>query len=197
MADPVTLTLASVASLAVAEGVKFLYAQAGELLKWRRSRRPSTADSAQASPLPSTVRVETPPAIEGGSFEARPDVAALGRLEGELRALRADLLEHVEGVDAPATSDPEFLRRADALRRALEVIYHRPLTFAGEVRGGSGPTVDVDISADSVAGYIAAVRANAITGGTIDARMRVDQVAGGASVIGVDAGLIGESPPRT
>jgi hypothetical protein len=130
--------------------------------------------------------------MEGGAFAARPDTVALERLEKELRALRGDLLEYVEGVDAGDRTDPAFLARVDALRRALEVIYRHPLTFAGEVRAERGPSVDVDIDATSVAGYVAAVRAQHITGGSVNAAMRVGRVEPGAEVVGIDSTIIGD-----
>jgi len=52
MPDPVTLSLAAVSSLALTEGVKFFYAQAGELLKWWRDRRDAnTVAPASASTM--------------------------------------------------------------------------------------------------------------------------------------------------
>jgi hypothetical protein len=192
MPDPATLAFASVANFALTEGVKFLYAQAGDLLKWWRDRKSAKRDDEKAeSSAEVALRVEAPRAIEGGSFEARPDTAALERLENELRALRGDLLEYVEGVDAGDRTDPAFLGRVDGLRRALEVIYQHPLTFAGEVRAKSGPSVDVDIDADSVAGYITGVRAKHIAGGSVTSKMRFGRAESGANITGVDVDVIG------
>ena len=193
MVDPGTLALASVANLALTEGVKFLYAQAGELLKWWRQRRDAAHDDA-AKEQP--VRVEPPPAIQGKAFEARPSVVAVERLEKDLRALRADLLEYVDGTEVADVSDPAYLARVDALRRALEVIYQHRLTFVGEVRPPSEPSIDVDMAAESVAGYITAVRSHQMAGGSIDARMRVGRVEPGGSVVGVEADVIGDPTRR-
>ena len=194
MPDPATLALASVGKFALTEGVKFLYAQAGELLKWWRERKAGKRDDDAAKPAAEEVRVEAPSVIEGGAFEARPNVEALGRLEGELRALRGDLLEYVEGVDAGDRTNPAFLGRVDALRRALEVIYRHPLTFTGEERADSGPSVDVSIDAASVAGYITGVRARELAGGSVSSKMRFGRVESGADITGVDLDVMGRSP---
>jgi hypothetical protein len=38
MPEPVTITLAAVGMAAISEGIKFLYGQASELLKWRHEK---------------------------------------------------------------------------------------------------------------------------------------------------------------
>jgi hypothetical protein len=44
MPEPVTITLATVGMLAISEGIKFLYDQAIELLRWRREKHKATED---------------------------------------------------------------------------------------------------------------------------------------------------------
>jgi hypothetical protein len=196
MPDPVAVgSLAAAGSLALTEGVKFLYAQAGELLKWWRDRRDATAKAQPAATAPAPapdVQVVPPRVIAGGSFSAKVDSVALGRFEEDLRGLRKDLSEYAEGgtemIDA---SDQAAIRHIDALRQILEVVYRRPLTFLGENRTESSPTLNADIDINRVAGYVAGVRAMDISSGTINARIRADESTAGSRVIGVQAGRVG------
>lgn len=192
MTDPVTLSLVTAGSLALTEGVKFFYAQAGDLLKWWRDRRDSREKGQQAGASPEEVQVVPPPVIAGGSFTAKVNTVAVERLEQEMRGLREDLSEYAEGgTETIDASDPALLGRIDALRRILELAYQRPLTFAGEDRRESGPALNAEIDIDSVAGYVAGVRASNISAGTVNARIRVGEAKSGSRVIGVHAGRVG------
>jgi hypothetical protein len=133
MVDPLSLT--AVGALALTEGVKFLYAQAGELLKYRRERK-------QAPEL-------RPPAdVLAGSVEpAHPNDERLEELEPELTAGWHALAAYAQGIDEIDPTDPELRRRVDDLRRALEVVYGQRITLQGEARPPSGPLVENDVRA--------------------------------------------------
>lgn len=171
MSDAVSL--ASLGAAALTEGIKFLYAQAGELLKRRRDRTPSDTAGAQSTP-----EIVAQPALLPAA-----DLELLVRFESELRALRTDLSEYDSGVDVVDPSDEALLLRVDALRRVLESIYGTRLVLRGEPPEPAAIVARVD--ADDVAGYVAAVRANGPVG-DIHAYTRVRQVRAGGQVVGVD-----------
>ncbi len=193
MSDPVTISLVSVGSVVISEGIKFLYGQAGELLKRLREQRKTSAEGKDALPTPAPIEVNvTPPrAIRTESFVASVDSSALARLEPSLRGLRSDLLEYVEGVEPLDDRDHAVLQRIDALRAVLEVLYKRELTFDGEVRVSPTPDVQSRVDAGDVAGYVAGVRAKSLQSGRIQAQVSATVVREGASVVGTDIDQIG------
>ncbi|RDI53944.1 hypothetical protein [Nocardia mexicana] len=167
------LSLAALGSVALTEGIKFLYDQAGELLKWRRERTESAGGE------------DTPPVVAQPEQLPAPDSAQVERFETEMRGLRTDLHEYVSGVDPIDPSDEHLLRLADALRRVLESVYGIPVSFTGE--SSAAPVVRGSIDADQVAGYVAAVRADRAEG-SIEGHTRVHEVTAGGEAIGVDLG---------
>lgn len=167
MADP--LTLAVVGAVALTEGVKFLYTQAGEALKARRESRKSEVD------------LNPPEVFEQTPRRARPDLDAVERLEQELRELRSAF----DGVDEIDTADPDTLGRIEGLRRALEAVYHVPFVFRGEARAHGEADVD------EVLGYVAGLRARKVLGGSVTGSVRAGRVATGAHAIGVEIDEIG------
>ncbi|AFU03003.1 hypothetical protein O3I_025260 [Nocardia brasiliensis ATCC 700358] len=171
------LPLAVLGTAALSEGVRFLYDQAGELLRRRRAGSDTESD-------PGTD-LETPPIVTEPEQLPAPDMTQVERFEPELRALRSDLHEYAAGVDPVAPSDERLLHLVDALRRVLETIHGTPLVFAGE--GRESAQVRGSIDADRVAGYVAAVRADRAEG-TIEGHTRVREVAAGGQAIGVDLG---------
>ncbi|MBF6543345.1 hypothetical protein [Nocardia brasiliensis] len=173
------LSLAALGTVALSEGVRFLYDQAGELLRRRRARAGSDTESETGTDR------ETPPIVTEPEQLPAPDMAQVQRFEPELRALRGDLHEYAAGVDPVAPSDERLLHLVDALRRVLETIHGTPLVFAGE--GRESAQVRGSIDADQVAGYVAAVRADRAEG-TIEGHTRVREVVAGGQAIGVDLG---------
>src|SRR4029453_12668768 len=78
MADP--LTLAAVGALALAEGIKFLYGQAGEVLKRWRERK-ATAATGPTPVASEPVAVELPAAaFDGRLRDPRLDFRVVARL---------------------------------------------------------------------------------------------------------------------
>jgi hypothetical protein len=186
MTDPLALSVLGAAALT--EGIKFLYGQATELLRRRRERRDEAAEAGAVEVEPAEV-----PELEGElRLPLRADGAVLDRVEPDLRELRRKLQDYADGVEPIASDDRDLLESADAVRGLLEAVYGQRITFRGERRASSGPVVEGEIDVDVVAGYAAAVRARAITGGaTVRASVRANEVAEGAEVVGVDVDRIG------
>ncbi|KQW03322.1 polymer-forming cytoskeletal protein [Streptomyces sp. Root369] len=167
------LSLAALSATALTEGVRFLYDQAGELLRARREHR------AERSP------VDTPPVVAEPAVLPEPDAASVERFSEELRALRADLHEFASGVDETDPSNPSLIRRVDALRTVLEAVYGTSLTFDGESRRDGPLRIHGRVDVDAVAGYVAAVRTDSPTG-WIRGDLRAGSVEAGGEAIGID-----------
>jgi hypothetical protein len=182
--DP--LSLAAVGTLALTEGVKFLYTQAGELLKRWRDRNDGTTPEPEAA-----VEIELPrEAFTGQLRPFRPDSQTLSALVDPMRELRAALAEYAQGVDLLDPADKRVLSQIDALRQAVEAVCGQRLTFVGEAAEPSGVPVQGSVRAEEVLGYVAGVRAQRITGGA-SGSVDVGRVGTGGTVVGLDAGEIG------
>jgi hypothetical protein len=189
MAEPITLALVS--SVVLTEGIKFLYAQAGEILRRRREK----IDAAEGDPaqpnVTDRVDIELPDAFDGQLSEPKINFDALDRLGNELLETRESLSKYAEGFENVDSNDEDLLAKTDALRRLLEAVLQERITFKGEQRSPSGPVVEGHIDVDEVAGYAAAVRSTKITGGRTEAEAKAKRVEPGAEFIGVDADEIG------
>ena len=187
MADP--LTLAAVGAVALTEGIKFLYEQAGEALKRWRERK-AAAKNVTAEP----VDVQLPSAAFTGHLEQpQLHLEAVGRLEPELRELRAALADYAQGIDEVDSGNEQLLQTADALRQAMEAVYGQRITFRGEEesRPPSGPLVVGEANVDDVLGYVAGLRARKIIGGSVTGQVTAKRVDHGGQAIGLDVGMIG------
>jgi hypothetical protein len=178
MADP--LTLAALTAVGLAEGIKFLYGQAGELLRRRRERKDGTA-------------AEAPPGLLTGAVDlSRLDDNVLERERPAIEALYAQLTLHGQCLADADPADKELVRRAEALRALLELVHGQRITFRGEKRPASGTRVDATADAERVAGYLAAVRAETIAeGADVKATTRAKDLLPGAAAIAVEANRIG------
>jgi hypothetical protein len=171
MADP--LTLAVVGAAALTEGIKFLYGQAGELLRRRWERKEAQAQGGGdplAEPLPA------PPAgvLTGDPGPLVADPVALDGLAADLAELRT-VLEHYVMEQRPVSADDAaLLARIDALRQGLEAVYGRRLSFVGEDREPSGTRVEGIAEAQTVRGVVAGASVGDVEG--------VDEVTGTARV---------------
>jgi hypothetical protein len=172
---PDPITLAALGAVALSEGVKFLYGQAGELLKRRREQRASAA-------LPPDL-FEAPPG------ELVVDPIRADELEPELRDLRRKLSEYGQGVDDVDPGDTEVVEAIDALRRVLEAVYRQPIVFRGEHRPDGSPDLTGEATVGDVRGYVAGLRAGRIRSGRAVGQLRADAVDGQA--VGLDAGDVG------
>ncbi|GHJ39223.1 hypothetical protein [Streptomyces sp. TS71-3] len=171
------LPLITLGVTALTEGIRFLYGQAGELLRLRRER------SGEAG-----AETATPPCIAEPEALPGADPALVGRFEDDLRALRARLHEYASGIDPVDPADERLLRTVDALRGVIAAVHGTPVVFAGESR--DAVLVRGSVDADTVAGYVAAVRADRAAG-TIEGTTRVGRVERGGEAVGVDLGTDG------
>ena len=188
MQDPLTLT--TIGETAITEGIKFLYTQAGEVLKRWRERK--SGNSEAASPEAEPITVELPPgAFEGQLKDPRLDFIVIERLAPELRQLRAALADYAQDIDEVDPSNRAMLETVDALRRAMEAVYGQTLTFKGEPGPSSGTMVVAEAKADEVQGYVAGLRARKIIGATVVSRMDVGKIAEGGEAVAVDVDTIG------
>jgi hypothetical protein len=147
-------SLTGVESAALTQGVAFLYAQAGELLRRRREARDRAAVAGEhgpgqgtpedpAQPLPSLPPPSSPlPSLQlpesvfepSGAASASPVPGALDQLAQRLLQARRDVDEYVVGTAVLSGETPAGLQAADRLRCLLEEVYHTALTFHGEQR---------------------------------------------------------------
>ncbi len=181
MVEPVSL--AALGGLALTEGIKFLYSQAGEILRRRRERKDAKAgdQTAAATPLP------MPPqdALEGQLEPVVEDADAVEELADQLSQLRKELSEYAAGNEEPDPADPGVLATVQALRLALESIIGQRITFKDEPREPSGtPVVTGRMTAKTVEGI-----ATGIDTDTVEGRMHGEAVAERVTPTGKVAGV--------
>jgi hypothetical protein len=191
---PEPLTLAVVGTVALTEGIKFLYGQAGEILKRWRERREKKSEPTTQAEQTEAVNVILPEVFEGKLSNPVIHFDALQETEEQLRELRKDLADYADGIEPVDSGNERLLQQVDALRQLLEAVYQQHLTFKGEQRPTSGPVVHGKIDVKQVAGYVAAVRAHVILSGTTTGEAKVERVEVGGSVVGVDINAIGVRP---
>jgi hypothetical protein len=171
--------LAGAAATALSEGVKFLYAQAGEFLRaWRERRREPNASAPVALASPPGVTVGDPhPVADAPSGEA---IEMLQELK--------DLVEPIKDGAVPVDS-PEARRTIAALRNFLESLLGAPITLEGE-QPRTLEVSGVDVAVQRVAGNVAGVRAGMakLRGQTEirDVTVKAGDVEPGGGVTGVD-----------
>ena len=191
MTDPLTLTV--LGTTVLTEGIKFLYSQAGEILKRWRERRDEVQKAATQLAQTEPVEVQLPSSVfEGQLFAPQVHFDKVQQLEEQIRVLRKDLSDYADGIEKVDVRDKDLLQTIDALRQVLEAVYQQRLTFKGEQRLSSGPVVEGQIDVQQVAGYAAAVRAKNVTGGEVKAVARIGRGEPGSQIIGVDADKIGD-----
>jgi hypothetical protein len=194
MADP--LTLAAVGAVALTEGIKFLYEQAGEALKrWQARKAAKAASAGPAATEPVSVQLPSD-AFEGQLQEPRLHLEAVARLERELRDLRAAVAEYAQGIDEVDPNDKPLLETVDGLRRAMEAVYGQRIAFIGEPGPSSGTVVVGEAKVEEVLGYVAGLRAKRIISGSVTGRVKADKVGPGGQAVGVEAETIGSAPPE-
>jgi hypothetical protein len=172
---PETLSLSALSSTMLTQGIRFLYEQAGELLRRHRERR-DRDDSTSAT--------ETPDIVATPRLLPQPDLGAVGELEAELRNLRSDLQEYAAGVDSVDPNDLWLIARVDTLRQALEVVYDTSLVFAGEK--SSRRAIKGKVTVKDIAGYVAAVRAESAVESNVYGSVKAENVLEGGEVVAVD-----------
>ena len=192
MADPVTFSAAALGMAALTEGIKFLYGQAGDLLKHWRQRKDAKGKDTSGAAVVAAPAVKLPEAVFAGQLvDPAIHVDALNVAAPQLLALRQELMPYVEGVADIATEDRALLDRVDALRNLLEAVYQQRVTFRGEQRDASGPIVNGFIDAKRVAGEVEVLRANTIASGRVNIGGHFDTVEKGGKVTGLKVDKIG------
>ncbi len=179
------MLLVGVATAALQEGVKFLYEQAGEVLRaWRARRRDPTAPPPVVVAAPAQVTVGSP--HPGSSV---PDPATVVTLED----LRADVERMATGE--LSVDDPGARTTIAALREVVEAALGAPITFVGEAPRSVRVT-DVNVVVRDVRGRVAGVRLD--TGQDADVRdvhVAAGNVEASGEVVGVQIGGGSESGP--
>lgn len=190
MSDP--LTLAAVGAVALTEGIKFLYGQAGEALKRWRERKAAGATPEVAEP----VQIALPAAaFEGRLTEPRLHLEMVERLERDLRDLRAAVADYAQGIDEVDPADRALLEQVDGLRRAMEAVYGQRLTFKGEQRPPSEAGVVGEAKVEEVLGYVAGLRAKRIIGGSVTGRVEAGTVGPGGEAVGLEVDTVEDRGP--
>jgi hypothetical protein len=173
MADPVTLTV--LGSWTAAEGIKFLYGQAAELLRARREKH----KSAEA-----TVPIKESPALEGAPSSDIANLTVVDREHHALADLSDALAPYVNDPSAINLRDAELAAAAGRLRAVLEAVYGQRFTFRGEQREPTGTRVTVSQVLGTADGTVTGVEADTKSSVAIDVTQRIDRAGGGSSVTG-------------
>jgi hypothetical protein len=183
-------SLAALSAVTLTEGVKFLYGQAGEILKRRRERK-KAEEEGRPVPAPEPVEIPDQGILEGELAPAIVDLETVERLEEDLKVLSQRLGNYAGGIEEVDPGDQELLQTFDALRRVLEAIYQQRITFKGEDRPPSGPLVEGRVDVGDVAGYAAAVRSDVIESGRVQGTLTAKEVKPGGEAVAVDVKRIG------
>lgn len=182
MPDP---TLAVVGTLALTEGIKFLYGQAGEILKRWRERKPAE-EKKKSGPAPvEKTNVQLPSVFAGQLTAPTIHFADLALLEQPLLKWRKELANYTDGTMPVETTDENLLVAADELRKLLEAIYRQRITFKGEQREPSGTSISANIKLGDILGAATLVDVERIKGGTIDVQGDVGDVGPDGEFVGV------------
>jgi hypothetical protein len=189
MLEPITLS--ALGAVTLTEGIKFLYGQAGEVLKRWRERKDAAHDSALQPQSAEPVEIRLPVVFAGQLSTPQVHFDVVERLGKQLQEVRHDLSDYAEGIEKVDMSNDNLLRRIDVLRQLLEAVYQQRLTFRGERRPASGPAVKGSINVGTVAGYAAAVRAKDIKSGEVIAEVESDRVEPGGQLTAIDVDTIG------
>lgn len=174
MVDP--FSIGAVAGLALTEGIKFLYGQAGEILR-RRAERKAAAKAGQAPPAEPIAVEKTPEAFAGSLGPMAVDDDAAEEQAQNLKELRRTIEDHELG-DA---DEAETIRATLALRDALEDIVGQRITFAGEDREPSGtPVATGRLTADVIKGRASGLEIETMKGGRAEGTLEAKEIAEGA-----------------
>lgn len=189
------LTLGTVATTVINEGIRFLYGQATEILKIWRARKNSVNISEKENVVSTDLgnnEAQVSKIFEGNLLlPLKIDLKSISELEEQLCELIKDLSEYAEGIEELDLSNTVLLEKVDALRKVLEAICQQRLTFRGEQRKISGPIVEGDIIVNEVRGYAAAVSAKEITSGQVTGKSQAKTVEVDGKLFGIVADNIG------
>lgn len=186
----IVLSAAAIGAAALTEGIKFLYGQAGDILKRWRERKNKAAQEANQ---PETINLTLPKSVfEGNLTNAAIHFEMVQQSEEQLRQLRRDLTDYVDEIDEVNEIDTHLLEKVDALRNLLEIIYQQHITFKGENRPVSGaPVVVGRVDVKEIAGRATGVEAEVVTGGNVKGEVKADRIERDGNATGVKVGTIG------
>ncbi|WP_328471538.1 hypothetical protein OHA21_07495 [Actinoplanes sp. NBC_00393] len=189
MAEPVTWAV--LGTVALTQGIAFLYNQAGELIKIRRERKKAAAKEPLLTPAVSD------PVLAGQLQPLPVDEKVVDERSEELITLQEGLVSYTNGNREVDPASAELVAKVEALRGLLELAYQQRITFRGEEREPSGSQVDVVATAKRVEGHLVAARIDHVgAGGRVNVDLDVDEVTAGGRVIGFEGKSIGGGPPQ-
>jgi hypothetical protein len=188
MVDP--LSLGAIAGVAITEGIKFLYNQAGAVLTRRAERK--RAKKAGTAPPEEPIPVDTPNVVEGSLRPLTVDEQAADEHAEQLKVLRNALEDYALGWSDPSDGGPEMIRQTLALRDAIEDIVGQRITFRGEDRPPSGtPVVTGRLKADEIRGRAAGVDVGDMQAGEVHGELEAKHIGEGADAAGARIRNIG------
>jgi len=187
--DPITLT--SVGTVVIAEGIKFLYGQAGELLKRMRERSERGQPAGPNDVQPVQVNLPTE-AFDGQLAQPKIHYPALEKVQAELYQLRKFLADYADGLAPVDVTNTQLLAAVDSTRLLLEAVYGQRITFKGESRETSGPAVHGKIDVDKILGEAIAVKARLAKTGSITGRINANEISKDAKATAIELDTIGE-----
>lgn len=194
----IPFTLAGIGSAALAQGISFLYAQAGELIKRFQSRK-DKPEAAPAPQAPAQITIQVPAVFGGQQLTVAPDPAVVEARAQELLRLRSALSNYADNVQPVDPEDAQLTRTVDELRTTLETIFGQHLTFAGEDRPATGqPVVMSRVQVETVQGRVTGVDAQEVVSGRIESEVTAKDVESGGDVTGIRIGTHGQParPPE-
>jgi len=194
MPEPITLT--TVGIVALTQGVRFLYAQAGEFLaQWRRRKEASAAPESTAV---STTPV--PPGIFDGPLAlGDADLSVLDTVGKDMLTAKKELANIVDGSSDVDVADETFLRNVQLLRWSMEQVLGHRITFVGENRAPTGsPVVRGEVDVDLLkASEAVGADVGDVVQGTVEGKAFVRTASDNSKVVGTRAGTIGAPSRRS
>jgi len=188
MADPVSLAL--VGSVALTEGIKFLYGQVSKILERRSARADAAKKDDAAAKKAEPENIKLPAVFEGQLAAAKIDFDEVERQYKALLLLRGKLLNHAEGLIAVDPKDKELLSDVDALRQVLESIYKQRITFRGEDREQSGTTITTKVKISEVAGKLVVTQIDEADNVNVDTQAELGNITDTGDVIITNIGKV-------
>jgi hypothetical protein len=178
MPDP--LTLRALGAVTATEEIKFLYAQASELLKaWHERQRQLGSEEG-----PLRVPIADTDVLDGTPGEPMVEVSVLNREQVALIQLTDLFAPYVRGLADIDLNDQKLVREAGQLRSLLEAAYGQRFTFRGEGRQPTGSRVTVTQVMGEVAGSMVGAEADLGAGVELSVDQRADRVRKEGSIIG-------------
>ncbi|GAA0909001.1 hypothetical protein [Virgisporangium aurantiacum] len=175
--DPLSLT--ALGGMAAAEGIKFLYGQASELIKaWLARRKGDQGETVEVPIVANDILDRAPTA-------ASANVDVLAEQEQQLLQLLSALSNYASGLAPIKLGDAVLEGNAARLRSILEAVYSQRFTFRGERRAPTGTRVRVDQAIDELRGIATGYQGEIPAGGTTEVIQKTRIVEEGAELRGV------------